>query len=212
MRYFYSIPGETSWKIRNQKERSKRAIEVIPSKKKACTRQKECWRRATPRETAKTCREHTEIFSTKQALSRGIKQVEKALPVSPRKKTEVIRGLVKQYQIRVKLAETRGRKQMVLSEEEKEWLLTFFDRLDITYINPGRKDNGCIGKENGIRRYVQKRYLLWKLRDLLIINKRVGYRRHEGGWNLPRQLWLRTIIYIVIWLYQSTQAIRFQQR
>ena len=59
-------------------------------------------------------------FSTKQALSRGIKQVEKALPVSPRKKTEVIRGLVKQYQIRVKLAETRGRKQMVLSEEEKE--------------------------------------------------------------------------------------------
>ena len=114
-------------------------------------------------------------------MSPGIKQVEKALPVSPRKKSEVIRVLVKQYQIRVKLSETRGRKRMVLSEEKKELLLTFFDRPDITNINPGRKDNRYIGKENGIRRYVQKRYLLWKLKDLLSINKRGGYRRHEGG-------------------------------
>ena len=58
---------------------------------------------------------------------------------------------------------------MVLSEEEKEWLLTFFDRPDITYINPGRKDNVYIGKGNGIRKYFQKCYLLWKLRDLLSI-------------------------------------------
>ena len=114
-------------------------------------------------------------------MSPGIKQVEEALPVSPRKKSEVIRGLVKQYQIRVKLSETRGRKRMVLSEEKKELLLTFFDRPDITNINPGRKDNRYIRKENGIRRYVQKRYLLWKLKDLLSINKRGGYRRHEGG-------------------------------
>ena len=108
-------------------------------------------------------------FSTKQALSRSIKRAKKALPVSPCKKTEVISGLVKRYQIRVNLPETQGRKQMVLSEEEKEWLLTFFGRPDITYINPGRKDNVYIGKENSIRRYVQKRYLLWKLRDLLSI-------------------------------------------
>ena len=45
---------------------------------------------------------------------------------------------------------------MVLSGE-KEWLLTFFNRQDITYINPGRMDNVYIGKENGIRGYVQKR-------------------------------------------------------
>ena len=49
---------------------------------------------------------------------------------------------------------------MVLSEEEKEWLLTFFDRPDIKYIKPDRKDNVYIGKENGIRKYVQKCYLL----------------------------------------------------
>ena len=58
---------------------------------------------------------------------------------------------------------------MALSDKEKEWFLNFFDRPDITCINPGRKDNVYIGKENGIRRYVQKRYLLWKLRALLSI-------------------------------------------
>ena len=94
-------------------------FQVKHQKKKPCTRQKQCWRRATPRETAKPAKSTPKSFSTKQVLSGDIKQVEKALPVSPRKKTEVIRGLVKQYQIRVKLAETRGRKRMVLSEEEK---------------------------------------------------------------------------------------------
>ena len=87
-------------------------------------------------------------FSTKDKPS--IRQAEKALPVRPRKKTEVIRGLVKRYRSQVKLAETRGRKQIVSSEEEKEWLLTLFDRLDIMYINPGRKENVYICKETGI--------------------------------------------------------------
>ena len=40
---------------------------------------------------------------------------------------------------------------MVLSEEENEWLPTLFDCPDVTYINPGRKENLYIGKENGIR-------------------------------------------------------------
>ena len=58
--------------------------------------------------------------------------------------------------------------------EENEWFYLkrkrngfFFDRPDITYKNPSKKGNVYIGKENGIHRYVQKRYLLWKLRDLL---------------------------------------------
>lgn len=37
------------------------------------------------------------------------------------------------------------------------------------YINPGRKNNAYVGKKDGKREYVQKRYLLWTLRDLLNI-------------------------------------------
>ena len=65
-------------------------------------------------------------------------------------RTEVISGLVKQYQIRAKLDETREKKQMFLSEEKKEWLLTSFYRSDITYNISGRKDNMYIRKENRI--------------------------------------------------------------
>ena len=108
-------PEKYEFKKKDEREQ----LRLYRQKKKPCTRQKQCWRRATPKETAKPAKSTPKSFSTKQVLSRGIKQVEKALPVSPRKKTEVIRGLVKQYQIRVKLAETRGRKRMVLSEEEK---------------------------------------------------------------------------------------------
>ena len=61
----------------------------------------------------------------------------------------------------------------MLTEEEQEWLVNVFDRPDITYLNPGRKDkdNVYVGKKDGKREHVQKRYLLWTLRDLLnIIN------------------------------------------
>ena len=106
---------------------------------------------------------------------------EEALLVSPRKKTKVINGLVKRYQIRVRLGKTRGRKQMVLFEEEKEWLLIFFDCSDITYINPGGKGNVYIGKENGIRRYVQKLRHLLSIVNGVDIEDMVVAETYEGS-------------------------------
>ena len=41
------------------------------------------------------------------------------------------------------------------------------ERPDITYTNPGRRDQKYIGKENGKSKFVPIRYLLWTLRDLL---------------------------------------------
>ena len=40
------------------------------------------------------------------------------------------------------------------------------DRPDISYINPGKNDHSTL-KIRGERIYVQKRYLLWPLRDVL---------------------------------------------
>ena len=45
----------------------------------------------------------------------------------------------------------------------------FLNRSDITYMNPGRKDNVYVGKINGERAYVQKRFLLWTIRDIVDI-------------------------------------------
>ena len=46
------------------------------------------------------------------------------------------------------------RKNKDLNEEQPEWLETFWNRSDITYMNPGRKDNVYVGKINGERKNV----------------------------------------------------------
>ena len=127
-----------------------------------------------------TCEEHQQStdsseslksFRTKQSLSRSIKKAEKALLFSPTKKISYQWLSKTRYQLRIQYQEKRGRKPDLLTEEEQEWLVNVFERPDITYINPGRKDNVCVLQKDGKREYVQKRYLLWTLRDLLnIIN------------------------------------------
>jgi len=109
-------------------------------------------------------------FKNIQSFSRSVKRAENALPFSPTKKKEVINGLAKRYQLRIKLAENRGRKAYALNEEQLDWMKETLERPDLTYITPGRKDNVYIGKDsNGVKQYIQKRYLLWTLRDLLDI-------------------------------------------
>ena len=51
-------------------------------------------------------------------------------------------------------------KETVLSYNEVDWLLDFFDPADISYITPCRKD---------LNEYQQKRYLLWTLCKLFDI-------------------------------------------
>ena len=92
-------------------------------------------------------------FSSKQILNRSIKKAERSLPLSPRKKVEVIGSLAKKFKLRI------------------EWLENFLESADITYTTPGRRDTVYVGMDHGKRQYKQKRYLLWKIRDLLgIIN------------------------------------------
>ena len=111
----------------------------------------------------------TVSFRTKQSLNRSVHKVEKALPCSPRKKSEVIEKLAKKFQLRIAASVKKGRKSKDLSEEQIAWLEQFLNRSDITYMNPGRKDNVYVGKINGERAYVQKRFLLWTIRDIVDI-------------------------------------------
>ena len=53
-----------------------------------------------------------------------------------------------------------------MTEGEKEWLKSFLDKSDITYVTP---DQNYVGKVDGKSQYVQKRYLMWTLNDPLNI-------------------------------------------
>ena len=101
-------------------------------------------------------------------MSRSVHKTERPLPSSPRKKAEVIGTLAKKLNLRIAVHKKSGRKK---NDEEEEWTDNFLERSDITYTTPGRRGTVYVGMDGGKREYKQKRYLLWKLRDLLeIIN------------------------------------------
>ena len=60
-----------------------------------------------------------------------------------------------------------GRPKDILYKEEEEWVLEALDRPAISYINPGKNDNVYLGKINGKKKYEQKQYFLWPLKDII---------------------------------------------
>ena len=76
------------------------------------------------------------------------------LPKRPHKKTEIIEKLAEKYKVRFNFKKsTCSKPGKDLNEEEKHWLIEFLTRGDLTYTNPGQKDNVYIGKENRVRIY-----------------------------------------------------------
>ena len=114
--------------------------------------------------TTRTTPQNQSAFSTKQSRSRSLKKADDHLPQSPRKKVEIIQNLASKYQIPVKMHEDRGRPRKDFSKEKKDWMIEFLSRSDMTYTNPGRQVNVCIGKVDGERKYLP-RYHRYHQRD-----------------------------------------------
>ena len=58
--------------------------------------------------------------------------------------------------MRIKLPRKRGRKNRTLTKDQENFLLNVFERSDMTYTTPGRKDNVYIGKIDGEKTFVKK--------------------------------------------------------
>ena len=80
------------------------------------------------------------IFSCRQTLYQSLSRVALHLPKSPNKKAEIIQRLATKYKLRINLHENRGRPRKELNDEDKVWLINFLNRSDISYTNPGRKN------------------------------------------------------------------------
>ena len=105
----------------------------------------------------------------------------KYLPKSPGKRREVLHEITKKLCVRFDFKAKRGKKKDELSDEQLKWLKEFIDRPDISYMNPGRKDHRYVGKKDGVKVYKQKRYLLWKIRDLHEITNGGSVIEEAGG-------------------------------
>ena len=96
------------------------------------------------------------------------------LPKSPGKQKEIVEMIAKKH-LKIQFqGRGGGRPKNTLTDDEEDWLLSFLDRGDISRQTPGRKDHVYIGKVNGEKQFIQKRYLQWTIRELLgIINGKV---------------------------------------
>ena len=93
----------------------------------------------------------------------------------------MLHEITNKFCVRFDFKAKRGKKKDKLSDEELKSLKEFLDRPDISYMNPGRKDHVCIGKKDGVKVYEQKRYLLWKIRDLHEIANGGSVIEEAGG-------------------------------
>ena len=107
-------------------------------------------------------------FSNNAVKGRSLKRACDALPKNPQQRSEIVQTLKKKFDLRINLSTKKpGRPGNELCDDEIDWLSEFMERPDITYTNPGRRDQRYIGKENGKSKFVPIRYLLWTLRNLL---------------------------------------------
>ena len=154
---------------------------------------------STATSTSETTPTMSSAFSTKQILSRSVRKTVISLPSSPGKKAEVIGTLSKKFNQRIAVHIKSGKKKEWIKWRGRRmnwelygpfsgigfnWLkateplrggsLLFTNKFTfyhITYTTSGRRDPVYVGMDGGKREYKEKRYLLWKLRDLLeIIN------------------------------------------
>ena len=135
----------------------------------------------SPQTTIARVSKESSAFKYRSTKQRYVRKVEKYLLKSSGKQREVLHEITNKFCVRFDFKAKRGKKKDKLSDEELKSLKEFLDRPDISYMNPGRKDHVCIGKKDGVKVYEQKRYLLWKIRDLHEIANGGSVIEEAGG-------------------------------
>lgn len=95
-------------------------------------------------------------YNTPQTLGKAIKKVERALPVSPRRRGAVLHKLCESANLLPKEKKHRGNK---ISDETKKLVADFYSSDEISYQTPGKADCMVV-RENGQKVTKQKKYLL----------------------------------------------------
>ena len=109
-------------------------------------------------------------YRTVQARGKAIRRAQAALPISPRKKMSVVESLAKQVGLKVESSPTvRTQNCGGLSSETEELILTFYNKNDISWQAPGRKDRIIIRETSAdgakSKKMEQVRYMLMSLKE-----------------------------------------------
>ena len=110
----------------------------------------------------------TTPYRSSQARGKAVKRAAAALPFSPKKKLCVVETLAKQVGLKID-ASPASTSHLGLSEETRKLVLEFYNRNDVSWQAPGRKDRVIIREKNAdgsrSKQTVQVRYLLMSLKE-----------------------------------------------
>lgn len=107
---------------------------------------------------------NTSTFLSKQAKGKALSKIKRVLPANKDKQIELIQKIAEDLNI-LKLEKEHERVYQSISSEAKKKIYEFYCRDDISYQSPGKRDF-IATKDNGIKLKLQRRYLLFSLREL----------------------------------------------
>ena len=103
-------------------------------------------------------------FTSKQAKGKAVNKTLRALPANKDKQVEVVQKIAEDLKLLI-IEKKHERQYQSLSSEAKTKVRGFYYRDDISYQAPGKRDS-ITTKEDGVKVKLQKRYLLFSLREL----------------------------------------------
>ncbi|CAF4529058.1 unnamed protein product, partial [Didymodactylos carnosus] len=103
-------------------------------------------------------------FGSKQALAKSVKKVMKALPVDRLRQMEVIQNITEKLGLLSKTKFTRNVR--CLPSATRTEVLKFYNRDDISWQAPGKRDTVTVKNDNGQKTTYQTRILLLNLREV----------------------------------------------
>ncbi|CAF5172104.1 unnamed protein product, partial [Rotaria magnacalcarata] len=96
---------------------------------------------------------------------KALKRAVHSLPKDTNKRMMVVQHLAQNLNIISKTTRQHTRKQRSLSIELKKLVIQFYQRDDITYQLPGKRDHVTVTDDNGESMTLQKRILLYNIRE-----------------------------------------------
>ena len=105
------------------------------------------------------------VYKTPQALGKAVGKVKCHLPKSPRKRKAVVNKLASDQGIHhQKKKKTASGSNKALSKDIQEKIKSFYCLDSVSRQSPGKRDF-VIKRVDGMKEYVQKRHLLYSLRE-----------------------------------------------
>lgn len=106
-------------------------------------------------------------YTNRQTVGKAVQRVLRVLPKDPNKRHHIVHHVAELLDVVSKPADKHKREQRSLSKELKAAVIQFYNRDDISYQMPGKRDCIVVEDDDGKKISLQKRILLFSIRETL---------------------------------------------